>query len=86
MTILLSVDDIKRIVSGPTKLPPSSSADDYQMERYQRVAREAVVTALRGVLDPLGECPPIENRQASCAAIDENCPACWCAYLEREAK
>jgi hypothetical protein len=86
MTILLSADDIKRIVSEPTKLPPSSSADDYLMERYQKVVREAVVTALRGILDPVGECPPIENRQASCAAIDENCAECWLGYLDREAK
>lgn len=79
MTILLSADDIKRIVSEPTKLPPSSSADDYLMERYQKVAMEAAANAMACS----GACP-LDDRECEDSGFD--CPACWRAYLEREAK
>jgi hypothetical protein len=79
MTILLSADDIKRIVSEPTKLPPSSSADAYQMERYQRVAIEQAAQAA----DILDAC--CASRVACVNASTITCRACWRAYLEREA-
>jgi hypothetical protein len=82
MTILLSADDIKRIVSEPTKLPPSSSADDYQMERYQRVVIEQAAVILA---DDERGCPP---KTFGCSRDTRgivDCRSCWRAYLEREA-
>ena len=79
--MILSPDDIKRIVSQPSELKPSASDDDYLMEKFQRVAIEAVVAEMvrRGV------CP-----QESFAGYDcirsRDCRACWLACLEGEGK
>ena len=77
--MILSPDDIKRIVSQPSELKPSASDDDYLMEKYQRVAIEAVVTeAVKR-----GACP-----QGSFAGYDcirnRDCHACWREYLESQ--
>lgn len=79
MTILLSPDRIKAIVSEPSKLKPTASADDYLMERYQRVAREQALE----MAECYDLCPQeiIEN----CNDI-EDCRECWLAHLEREAQ
>ena len=39
---MITPDEIKCIVGQPSKLGPGRDAGEYQMERYQRVAREAV--------------------------------------------
>lgn len=82
MTVLLTPADIKAICERPTKLRTYATADEYEMERYLNVAREAAIATLKDVLNPVGECPPIENRQASCAAVNEDCARCWLSYLK----
>ena len=46
MKVLLDDDAIQHILSQPTKLPPFSSADDYQMERYRNLVRESAIVAV----------------------------------------
>ena len=46
MKVLLDDNAIQRILSQPTKLPPFSSADDYQMERYRNLVRESAIVAV----------------------------------------
>jgi hypothetical protein len=80
MTILLSPADIKRIVGEPSKLGSGRSADEYEMERYQRVAIRAVANAVPHVT---GRCP---EATSWCAPFDYDCTRCWLAYLEGEAQ
>ena len=79
--MILSTDEIKAIVSHPSKLPPSSSGDDYEMERYQRVAIEQAAVLMADMNQP---CPPLGpscNRDTNGRA---DCRACWREYLEGE--
>ena len=83
--MILSPDEIKCIVSQPSKLPPSASADDYELEKYQRVAIEAVAAFAEchnSHMDTDDDilCP----RDASCLAHGDDCRACWQDYLEAQ--
>jgi len=76
--MILSNGDIKRVVSQPSILPPAASADDYQMERYRRVAIEQAATIMAGIDQP---CPPgYPCRRDKHGVAD--CRRCWREYLE----
>ena len=78
--MILSNDDIERTASQPSSLPPSASADDYQMERYRRVAIEQAATIMAGIDQP---CPPgYPCRRDKHGVAD--CRACCREYLEVE--
>ena len=83
--MILSPDDIKRIVSQPSKLPSSASADDYELEKYRRVTIEAVAVFAEHHNSHMNTdddilCP----HDASCLAHDDDCRRCWREALERE--
>ena len=74
--LLLTKDDICLICERPSKLPPSSSADDYQMERYMNVANEAAARmAAHGDVCPSDDmdCHP-----------ERDCAECWHTWLEAQ--
>jgi len=76
MTILLSPTDIKALVGD---------CDDAQMERYQKVTREAVAK-FAGESDDV-PCPrPLPSSCPRAGGGLADCRACWRAYLDREAQ
>jgi hypothetical protein len=72
MTILLSADNIKALVED---------CDAAQMERYQKVAREAAAV----VLDNTAVCVHAFD-DIDCPGATITCRECRRAYLDREAK
>ena len=76
--IILSDSEIRAVCERPSILPPSASADDYQMERYRRVAIEQAATIMAGIDQP---CPPgYPCRRDKHGVAD--CRRCWREYLE----
>jgi len=75
--MILSNDDIERTASQPSILPPAASADDYQMERYRWVAREAAAAFAeeRCMCPNAGPCPG-----------HVSCRRCWREALKREGR
>lgn len=65
---MITKDEIRLIVEQPSQLGPGHDADEYQMEKYKRVAIEAVVEEMTSMaicpegLEPDGDAE--ERRQS----------------------
>ena len=75
---MITPDEIRAVVERPSELPATATADDYLMEKFQRVAVEAIINmAMQRGVCPF-PCPawyPSAN----------DCRACWRKAL-REGK
>ena len=76
--MILSPDEIKRVVEQPSKLPQPASADDYEMEKYQRVAIEAVAAYMTSK----GDCATDDIDICRAHGAGSSCRRCWREYLE----
>lgn len=81
MTIL-SDSEIRAVCEQPSQLPASASADEYQMEKYQRVAIEsaAAMMAYQNV-HILGPGKRICPQLPYCPM---DCRRCWREWLEAQ--
>ena len=80
---MITPDEIRAVVERPSELPPSSSADDYLMEKFKRVAIEgaAAMMAYQNVYI-LGPGKRICPQRPYCPM---DCRACWCEALRGNA-
>jgi hypothetical protein len=80
---VITPGEIRAVIEQPSELPATATADDYLMEKFQRVAVEAVATYMAGDEHPCpdfhGLCPRTDDGEA-------NCRACWREALKREGK
>ena len=78
MKVLLTPAGIKAICERPSKLRTYATADEYEMERYMNVAREAAVTALQASGCPdIGPCPSPDEAPITC-------PECWGSWIDQQ--
>jgi len=77
MTIL-SDSEIRAACERPSKLPATASADDYEMEKYQRVAIEAVAAYMTSK----GDCATDDIDICRAHGAGSSCRRCWREYLE----
>lgn len=79
---MLTTDEIRLIVEQPSKLGPGRDADEYLMEKFQRVAIEQAAAIMAGMNEP---CPPMKK---SCTGGDASgsvdCRRCWREWLEAQ--
>jgi hypothetical protein len=89
---------VKAICERPTKLRTYATADEYEMERYMNVAREAIGYAankwnhfdwLAAGMDP-SKAPPYKAPAfcppdiCLCCGDHQSCRDCWTEWLEQE--
>ncbi len=90
---MITPDEIRAVVEQPSKLGPGRDADEYQMEKYQRVAIEAVAAfceawnqANLDIDDEDGDrdfvCPTPDG--ICSLGTEYNCRACWREWLEAQ--
>jgi len=85
---MITPTEIRLAIERPSELPASASADDYLMERYQRVAVEAIAVfakdynlhVMKNWMPSPSLCPA-----TPCYRDDFDCRACWREAL-REGK
>jgi len=76
---MITPDEIRVVVEQPSELPATATADDYLMEKFERVAIEAVAAYMEGDY----ACPAVSPE--FCLSHDDDCRACWREAL-REGK
>ena len=78
---MITPDEIRAVVDQLSELPATASADDYLMEKFQRVAIEAVAAFAANK----GDCPT-DDLDICRAHGGSSCRACWREALKREGK